>query len=574
MKPMFCISTSSFLKRISPYYVLYFSIYISISILISLFLLSFSSSSSTAATDAEIKHVLASSKAQVAPDGCTPIPQVGDTVMVMHSLRERNIPGGRAAYERAILLEKIPHGGWAVMGFSDHTTRHMRLEVVSVMGACGEQAKVMKVPPQAVNADDVKLFDYFVQNGFVVKDKTHYMVRVRPASVLSNTAHATSAAAPTTSAVATSSPTKKTFTPVLPAAAAARSPLAKTHYLPPPLARTASMESRASNFSNASNASNASAASSSYSVAGGHANSSAASSQSESAVAAGVAKLDGYVNFPVYYSNSTNHKNSGDSGDSEGAIPWVIDLYALADYSADRIGCNNNNMNGNSYSSVSPPICCSNPVASFQDFYHEESTGAAGGGSPSKTRGARSAAATAAGASGSATIGNISSGASSKVDNNNIQIFYSSAYSHKMIDLLASACFVLPQELALYHHMLLRQPQGDLAAIERSNNEITEQELSSSSLTLSSSNVNANALHITNTNNVTNAASAATSTTSSSNSSSNSNSNTNASRAVTNASKLSLFERYQLQIAQEQEQEKQQRRVGTEGAKRGTSKLN
>ena len=90
----------------------------------------------------------------------------GDTLLLMHGLRERT--HGRPAYERAILLECTRHAGWMVFGLSDRTSRKMRGELVTILGACGEQLKYMRVQSEAVTDDDLALLQFFESQGMLI----------------------------------------------------------------------------------------------------------------------------------------------------------------------------------------------------------------------------------------------------------------------------------------------------------------------------------------------------------------------------------------------------------------------
>ena len=90
----------------------------------------------------------------------------GDTLLLMHGLRERT--HGRPAYERAILLECTRHAGWMVFGLSDRTSRKMRGELVTILGACGEQLKYMRIQSEAVTDDDLALLQFFESQGMLI----------------------------------------------------------------------------------------------------------------------------------------------------------------------------------------------------------------------------------------------------------------------------------------------------------------------------------------------------------------------------------------------------------------------
>lgn len=93
------------------------------------------------------------------------IPQAGDVIVVMHAPKERN--AGRTPYERAIILDKMAFGGWMVVGFPDRTSRHLRGELVTVMGPCEAHMKFMKVPAEAVTEEDKALLSFFERTGSV-----------------------------------------------------------------------------------------------------------------------------------------------------------------------------------------------------------------------------------------------------------------------------------------------------------------------------------------------------------------------------------------------------------------------
>eukprot|EP01032_Pedospumella_encystans_P011747 gene11747-13638_t len=104
-------------------------------------------------------------KAAPVVDASLPMP--GDTVVLMHGIKERN--QGRPAYERSVILKKMPNGGWLLFGLADRTTRPLRGEVVTLMGPCESNLKFMKVPPEAVTDEDRALSEYFEQQGLMEK---------------------------------------------------------------------------------------------------------------------------------------------------------------------------------------------------------------------------------------------------------------------------------------------------------------------------------------------------------------------------------------------------------------------
>ena len=106
-------------------------------------------------------------KAAPVVDASLPMP--GDTVVLMHGIKERN--QGRPAYERSVILKKMPNGGWLLFGLADRTTRPLRGEVVTLMGPCESNLKFMKVPPEAVTDEDRALSEYFEQQGLMEKHR-------------------------------------------------------------------------------------------------------------------------------------------------------------------------------------------------------------------------------------------------------------------------------------------------------------------------------------------------------------------------------------------------------------------
>lgn len=83
--------------------------------------------------------------------------------MVMHGMRERK--DGRQAYERGVILHKIAEGSWILVGFRDKIIVALRGEVVSILDPTGNKTKIMKVPPEAVNEEDIELVHYFQRTG-------------------------------------------------------------------------------------------------------------------------------------------------------------------------------------------------------------------------------------------------------------------------------------------------------------------------------------------------------------------------------------------------------------------------
>ena len=125
------------------------------------------------------------------------LPMPGDTVVLMHGIKERN--QGRPAYERSVILKKMPNGGWLLFGLADRTTRPLRGEVVNLMGPCESNLKFMKVPSEAVTDEDRALSEYFEQQGLMEKHRPPRTALTQavgsalpPAAVVNDTNHSVS----------------------------------------------------------------------------------------------------------------------------------------------------------------------------------------------------------------------------------------------------------------------------------------------------------------------------------------------------------------------------------------------
>jgi hypothetical protein len=89
--------------------------------------------------------------------------RLGEVLMIMHGERERR--AGRPPYERGILLDRLLHGGWMVVGLPDNSIKHLRGEQVNFMGTCDAHMKYMRVPAEAVTEIDQALRAHFERIG-------------------------------------------------------------------------------------------------------------------------------------------------------------------------------------------------------------------------------------------------------------------------------------------------------------------------------------------------------------------------------------------------------------------------
>jgi hypothetical protein len=89
--------------------------------------------------------------------------RLGEVLMIMHGERERR--AGRPPYERGILLDRLLHGGWMVVGLPDNSIKHLRGEQVNFMGTCDAHMKYMRVPAEAVTEADQALRTHFERVG-------------------------------------------------------------------------------------------------------------------------------------------------------------------------------------------------------------------------------------------------------------------------------------------------------------------------------------------------------------------------------------------------------------------------
>lgn len=117
------------------------------------------------------------------------IPMPGDTIVVMHGQKERS--QGRSPYERGIVLDKLPFSGWMVVGFSDQSSKHLRGELVTMMGSCETHMKYMKAPPEAVTDEDRALLAFFERNDLVKRNFRPTANSVASAAALNRIHHPT-----------------------------------------------------------------------------------------------------------------------------------------------------------------------------------------------------------------------------------------------------------------------------------------------------------------------------------------------------------------------------------------------